>query len=321
MGGAGLRTARSCRLTSKAEPLVRGPWRTAGLKSSSTSDPRIQRMLSNVICNVTLTEEVQVFLKVAYIPVFVVGLSLNALALYAFFLRRASWTDTHVYMINLAVADLAVILFLPFKIHDVFNQPDASVLCTVVITTRYLNMYVSVFTVAAISVHRFVAVRFPFHARARGSRKVTALAVCVLIWAVVATTCAVFRKEFYPGKMQSCSERKPTPLPLHFMLVLLIAGFLLPFCTMLLCSSQTIVTLLKEKGASPHREEKIKSIAIITANMIVFIVCYTPFHIVLLIKNIEQGTVCRTQGQRAGAHLPPQRQAGRRTFVSIEDRQ
>ncbi|KAG5847801.1 G-protein coupled receptor 35 [Anguilla anguilla] len=234
-------------------------------------------------CNLTLMEEVKFFYKVAYIPVFVIGLLLNTAALCVFLRKRASWTETHVYMINLAVADFALILFLPVRIYSFFNQLEVWDFCPYLIAVHYLNMYASIFTVAAISVHRLVAVKFPFCARAHGLRKRTAFAICVFLWAVVVTICVLYSKLNSTQELQSCFEIALETIELRFVLVFFILGFFLPFCTILFCSSLTIFSLLKDDHVITH-EEKRKCVAIITANLIVFIVCYAPFNIMLLVK-------------------------------------
>ncbi|CAB1452685.1 unnamed protein product [Pleuronectes platessa] len=57
----------------------------------------------------------------AYTPLFLLGFLINAAALRAFIAKRASWTDTHIYMFNLAIADSALVLFLPFRIFDAYS--------------------------------------------------------------------------------------------------------------------------------------------------------------------------------------------------------
>ncbi|KAK3534106.1 hypothetical protein QTP86_002213 [Hemibagrus guttatus] len=81
-------------------------------------------------------------------------------------------------------------------------------------------------------------------------------------------------------------------------------GFLVTITT---CSTQTIMTLLKSlKNIRQHREEDIidkrkNVIAIITANMIVFIVCFTPIHAAYLINeamrpgNSSESQVCSVE--------------------------
>ena len=102
-------------------------------------------------------------------------------------------------------------------------------------------MYGSIFTVTAISVQRFLAVRFPFYARRAGSKK-GAACVCVAIWLVIAGVCLAFREDNAPENFHSCFERSQ-PLPLDFLMSLELLGYVVPLLTMLLCSSQTIYIL------------------------------------------------------------------------------
>ncbi|KAF5897306.1 G-protein coupled receptor 55-like, partial [Clarias magur] len=100
------------------------------------------------------------FQRVAYTPVFILGLVLNASALWCF-TRIPQWTDTHIYMLNLLLADLLLTLFLPIRIFDSYCPITPRTFCTFLICVHYSNMYVSIFTITAISIHRYVAVMFP----------------------------------------------------------------------------------------------------------------------------------------------------------------
>ncbi|KAL1280970.1 hypothetical protein QQF64_015570 [Cirrhinus molitorella] len=137
------------------------------------------------------TEKVMsMFERAAYTPVFIVGLTFNITAL-CMFCRLKRWTDTHIYMFNLLAADFLAIIFLPFKILDAFCEIKPSILCTVLLCTQYSNMYSSIFTITAISIHRFIAVRFPFLTKALASKsKITAISACFFIWTLIAVICA-----------------------------------------------------------------------------------------------------------------------------------
>lgn len=215
---------------------------------------------------------------VAYCPLFLCGLLLNAAALWASITQRASWTDTHIYIMNLAAADSALIFFLPFRIYHAFSCLPKTLLCTFLVSIHYINVYASIFTSTAISVHRYLAVRFPLRARAWRKKKMAAFGVCLAIWVFVVTICVIFRKENDPEKLCTCFERcRHERLGLQFGVTLISVGYLLPLLIIVFCSTQIISILLKDKGTKPV--ERKSSIGIVTANMIVFIFCYTPIHI------------------------------------------
>uniref|UniRef100_A0A3Q3E878 G-protein coupled receptors family 1 profile domain-containing protein n=1 Tax=Labrus bergylta TaxID=56723 RepID=A0A3Q3E878_9LABR len=213
----------------------------------------------------------------AYCPLFLLGFLVNAAAVRGLFAQRASWTDTHIYILNLAAADSALILFLPFRIYNAFFCLPPNFFCTFLVNIHFINMYASIFTSAAISVHRYLTVQFPLQARSWRRKKEAALAVCLTIWVFVVTICIIFIEENYPQKLWRCYERcKDERLKLQFVVTLVLAGFLAPLLIIVFCSSWLIFILLKQNTKS---EERKSTISMVTANMIVFIVCYTPIHV------------------------------------------
>lgn len=231
---------------------------------------------TNVVCKMDYTG------ALAYTPLFLLGLGLNAIALRSFIIKRNSWKDTHVYMFNLIMADFALILFLPFRIYDALFCLPKTTWCTFLIFTHFINMYASILTSTAICVHRFLAIRFPLQVRSWRKKKKTAFVVCLVFWTLLVTICAICREENYPTKLWSCYERcKNQPLKLYVILILTVLGFFTPLLIIVLCSSQIISILLKVNIRSV---EKTSTIGIVTANMVVFIVCYTPIHVAFLVN-------------------------------------
>ncbi|XP_072525234.1 G-protein coupled receptor 55-like [Salminus brasiliensis] len=231
------------------------------------------------------------FQRVSYTLTFVVALPLNISALWLFY-RIQHWTDTHIYMSNLMLADFLLIIFLPFHIFETFCPIKASELCTFLICVHYSNMYVSIFTIMVISAHRFVAIKFPFLIKAvQARRKLIARIVCFLIWIIVMAICTYFQSNMHKDKLKKCYERKPElPLDLSFLLVLEIVGYLLPVAIITTCSTQAICTLVKSMESTLQHVEKKdvlerkRVVAIITANMSIFIICFSPIHLSYLLK-------------------------------------
>ncbi|XP_032420829.1 G-protein coupled receptor 35-like [Xiphophorus hellerii] len=217
-----------------------------------------------------------------YSLVFFLGLVVNGAALWAFIAKRASWTDTHIYMLNLALADFILVLFLPFRIYDAFFCLPKTLLCTFLIFIHYINMYASILTTTAISVHRYLTIRFPLQARSWKRRKEAAVAVCFFIWVVLVSIVAVFHKDNLPEKLWTCYERcKNTRIRPQFTFLLLSLGYLAPLLIIVFCSSRIICILEKKQDKS---EGKKTTAGIVKANMTVFLVCYTPFHIAFIVN-------------------------------------
>lgn len=219
---------------------------------------------------------------VGYSTLFLLGLCLNAAALYAFLTKRKFWKDTHVYMFSLNMADFVLILFLPFRIYDAIFCLPKTMLCTILIFTHFFNMYASILTTTAICVHRFLTIRFPLQTKSWRKKKATAAAVCLVLWGLLLIMCVIFRKENHPDNLWTCYERcKNNPLRWEFILIITFLGFLTPLLIIVFCSSQIISILSK---ANDRSEEKKSTIGVVTANMVVFIVCYTPINIAFLVN-------------------------------------
>ena len=111
------------------------------------------------------------------------GLVLNGLALWVLCWRLPRWTETRIYMANLAVADLCLLCALPFFLH--FGQTsEDTLLCQLSQAVYLLNRYMSISLIMAIAVDRYMAVRHPLRTRRLRSPG-RAAAVCAALWAVV----------------------------------------------------------------------------------------------------------------------------------------
>ncbi|XP_056452654.1 G-protein coupled receptor 35 isoform X2 [Gadus chalcogrammus] len=283
-----LQTHAACELLPRSDP---SPWLDGSCTPRGSlkqnRDSTMTRMSQNHTNSTCIVEELQ---AIAYTPLFILGLLLNATALWLFVRRRHTWTDTHVYMLNLIVADLTLIIFLPFRIVDAFHCLSKTWLCTVLISVHYVNMYASILTTTALSVHRFVMVRFPH--RYRRGNKHTAAVVCLFIWVFVIAVCVGFQSDNYPKNLWTCFERcKNKPIRKSFLAVLVTSGFLVPLLIVVFCSSQILLILMR---ANDNSREKKSIVGIVTANMIVFIFCYTPIHASFLVNYLgDQHESCR----------------------------
>ncbi|XP_076149281.1 G-protein coupled receptor 35-like [Alosa pseudoharengus] len=237
-------------------------------------------------CNDSWADEPQYFQRVVYIPVFLLGLLLNVSAVTVLLLKRRQWVDTQIYTLNLALADLALVLFLPVRVFDAYHPLEPSDFCSAMFSIHYINMYASIFTVTCISVHRYLSIRFPFWARERSTKKRIAVLVCTLIWVtLVVSTCIAFGPNNVPEKFSNCYSRLDEERDsLIYLLLLEILGYLLPLVTMTFCSIQTSC-ILRTSGEHQSGEEtsvqKKTFLRLIKANLIVFVVCYTPFHVAI----------------------------------------
>lgn len=243
-------------------------------------------------CNLTIASGVLKFQMVTAIPTFIFGVFVNVAVLVLFCRQWRNCSDMMVYLANISLADITVLVSLPFRMYSYKNPWPFSVnSCLVFVSTYFVNMYISIFTATAISVVRFIAVKYPFKARAVMSPW-KALAVCASIWVVNGCLSARFHNVDYPQSNSSsdfrCFQKNShRPLPLSFILTLVLWGYLLPLVVIVFCSV-TVIRILSRRTNSSVTPQRSQSVHIIAANMAVFVVCFSPLHFGYLFKYLVE---------------------------------
>lgn len=124
-------------------------------------------------------------LAVLYTIIFVLGLVGNLVALWVFFCVHSKKNSVRVFLINVAFADLLLVVCLPFRIlyHSQGNIWNLGpTLCKVVGNLFYMNMYISITLLGLISVDRYLKIHrgTGMQYRLRSTKWSTAL--CAVIW-------------------------------------------------------------------------------------------------------------------------------------------
>lgn len=127
-----------------------------------------------------------------YLLLFIPGLLLNTTALWVLCRHISKKTKAVIFMINLALADLAHILSLPLRIYYYFTLtwPFGRGVCLFCFYLKYLNMYAAIVFLMCISMQRCVFLLNPFAAR-RWRRRYD-LAISIVVWVVVGLACSPF---------------------------------------------------------------------------------------------------------------------------------
>nr|XP_009672405.1 PREDICTED: G-protein coupled receptor 55 [Struthio camelus australis]XP_009672406.1 PREDICTED: G-protein coupled receptor 55 [Struthio camelus australis] len=211
------------------------------------------------------------------IPTFILGLVLNTLALSVFCCFWKKQTKTSVYMINLALADVLLLLSLPLKLYYSIKEAPR-LLCAFIESLYFVNMYGSIFIIVCITVDRYICIRHPFEGRANQSPK-RAILICCFIWVTV-WLCSSPMYAFHKDENLKCFHNMSEhawSIPL--IVSVEIFGFLIPLSAMVYCSAQNIWILLNQKSRDKKKEDDSSSLRAITINLVVFLVCFTPVHL------------------------------------------
>ncbi|NXB69745.1 GPR35 protein, partial [Donacobius atricapilla] len=217
-----------------------------------------------------------------YIPVLALGIPLNAIAFWVFCCKLKRWTETKVYMINLIVADSFLLFTLPFLLYFTKYKHPVDHLCFAIQNIYFTNMPMSIFVITLIAIDRYIAIKFPLKAKILRSPLKSA-SICGFLWILL-----IIYSNLYPrihSNWEGCCFRRQSVQHSHFSLFYTICGYFLPLGIVIFCSVQVIRCLKQKMATNPHETQLFqKAVHIVSVNLCVFAVCFSPFHISLLLR-------------------------------------
>ncbi|XP_033845461.1 coagulation factor II (thrombin) receptor-like 1, tandem duplicate 1 [Periophthalmus magnuspinnatus] len=262
---------------------------TKGFPAIETQDGVIVSLQAKKVLSSPLTT---VFLPVIYIIVFTLGLPANALAVWVFLFRVKKKHPSSIYMANLALADLLFVIWVPLKIAYHFNNNDwiyGEGLCKVLVVFFYANMYCSILFITCISVQRYWAVVHPLTQLERDN--CVAIALSITVWVVVwAITVPLY---LYDQEVQvtnlnviTCHDvTRPshTKMAAGYFLTMGTLGFLVPSCVCIVSYVGMLKALQNNMSDPTIAKKRRKAIVLIITVLVMFIVCFTPSNIMLIV--------------------------------------
>ncbi|NXY16749.1 GPR35 protein, partial [Atrichornis clamosus] len=240
--------------------------------------------MSNSNCSITVHESFSRVQLSVYMPVLVLGIVLNVLALWVFCCKLGKWTETSVYMVNLAASDCLMLFTLPFKTLSQFQKLKVDGWCLVVESVYFISRFMSIGMITTIAADRYLAIKHPLKAKALRSPLKAAFASGFL-WIVI--ICEISLIKSLENRRQDLCFEKSSEKPSVITLCVIITEFFIPLVILSYCSVQIIAELMRNKNENCHREKLIrKAVYIVSANMAVFIVCFLPLHLGHLLRFI-----------------------------------
>lgn len=221
---------------------------------------------------------------------FVLAALENIFVLSVFGLHKNSCTVAEIYLGNLAVADLILACGLPFWAVTMSNNFDwifGEVLCRMVNTMLYMNLYSSICFLMLVSIDRYLAlVKTMSVGRMRGVRwaKLYSLVIwgCTLLLSspmLAFRTMKEYRAEGF--NVTACVIMYPTRTWEVFTNILLnCVGFLLPLSVITFCTVQ-ILQALRNNEMQKFKEIQTerKATVLVLAVLLLFVVCWLPFQV------------------------------------------
>uniref|UniRef100_A0A8C5ME92 G protein-coupled receptor 182 n=1 Tax=Leptobrachium leishanense TaxID=445787 RepID=A0A8C5ME92_9ANUR len=246
---------------------------------------------SFTFCDVDLDEGVkQIFLFILYLVIFVLGLAGNLLVLWVNWQSRRSKSSINIYIFNMAVADLGVVITLPFWMLETMLEYTwlwGSFLCRFTHYFYFVNMFSSIFFLTALSVDRYLSVTSSsVYWRQNQTRIRWGLCTGIWIMAAIFPIPEVAHIQLMTGSEPVCMFMAPFEtfdawaLAVGFLTTIL--GFIIPFSIMLVFNLMTACHI-KKSG----RPENKKHCRLIYAYILTFFLSWLPYHLTLILLTLH----------------------------------
>lgn len=230
-------------------------------------------------------------LSILYIFIFLVGLAANSLVVSVNLRSDGTHYETHLYVLNLAVADLCAVATLPVWVTSLLQGgrwPFGESVCKLTHLVFSVNLFGSIFFLTCMSVDRYLSVTRFADAPDSRRKKVVRRLVCVLVWllALVASVPDTYFLQAVKSTHFDGAVCRPVYPSRDWMvgvqLSFIVLGFAIPFPVI------AVFYLLLAAAIPPTSDqERCVSCRIILSYIMVFLVCWLPFHAVLLLDTFS----------------------------------
>lgn len=236
------------------------------------------------------------FVPTIYTLVFIISVPLNLITMVMFVHHIHPRKPAVIYMLNLACADLIFGLLLPFKIAYHYHGNNwiyGSFMCTLVTAAFYCNMYCSVLLIMCISIDRFLAVVYPMNSLMWRTPQ-TASAICATMWLLALGGVAPLLTSGQTIHLSdlgitTCHDvqdvEKLQAYYLYFFPIYSSIFFFIPLIFTVVCYIRIIQALAAANVE--NRSKKSRAVVMVAVVLVVFVVCFTPTNIILMVHYVQ----------------------------------
>ncbi|XP_005181564.2 neuropeptide SIFamide receptor [Musca domestica] len=237
---------------------------------------------------------------IAYVIVFLVGLVGNSFVIAVVLRMRNMRTVTNYFIVNLAIADILVIVFcLPATLMSNIFVPWILgwLMCKTVPYIQGVSVAASVYSLIAVSLDRFIAIWWPLRQLSKSRARFMILCIWIIAFGTTIPWALYFdlvpATEAFPAApdMYLCQEVWPpgTSGNLYFLLAHLMACYVVPMVLITLCyvliwikvSTRSIPGDTKDAQMDRMQQKsKVKVIKMLVAVVILFVLSWLPLYVI-----------------------------------------
>lgn len=228
----------------------------------------------------------------AYVVIFLTGLPANLLALRAFVgrVRQPHPAPVHILLLSLTLADLLLLLLLPFKIAEAasdFRWYLPELVCALTGFGFYSSIYCSTWLLAGISIERYLGVAFPVQYKL-SRRPLYGVIAALVAWIMSFGHCTIVIIVQYLNSTQkatnsneiTCYEdfsprQLEVVLPVRLELCLVL--FFIPMAVTIFCYWRFVWIMLTQPHVGVQRRRRAVGLAVVT--LLNFLVCFGPYNV------------------------------------------
>ncbi|KAM4664156.1 putative G-protein coupled receptor 132 isoform 2-T2 [Discoglossus pictus] len=260
----------------------------ANAAAANTQEPTIA-MINISKCHPPYNESEHAVVAM-YSIVFVIGLPANLFTMWLTLLQICRKNVLAVYLFSLSLSEVLYLGTLPLWILYVLNGHNwiwGSVTCKITGYIFFNNIYLSILLLCCISLDRYLAVEYSLESRGLRRQKI-AISITVALFFVVGLVHSpvfILKEGEQSDDQGTCFEALPVPwMIVQFYYARFIIGFLLPLLILIFTNYSINRRIKTSDSFTGHQKAKVKCLAI--AIIIIFMICFAPYHIVLLFRAI-----------------------------------
>ena len=244
-------------------------------------------------------------LLISYTAVILCALFGNSMVCHVIYKHKRLHTVTNLFIANLSISDMLITVFnIPFNLvrHILDEWPFGSVMCGLVNFILMASVYVSTFTMAAISIDRYIVIVYPLRPRITFN---VGICVVLITWAfgsIMALPFVIFAKaervELFLSSATRCRLRYPDPADKHEQIVTLttvISQYVLPMTIIAIAYGRIVRKLwirpmIGQPNPSQHVTQskvKHKTEKMLIIIIVIFSVCWMPLNLYHLLTDLH----------------------------------